>query len=442
MTLRSLTAVLVLLTVARLTAFSQQGAVAAAPKAAEIAGKFGETVEFEDEVKATSYSKSTKGYYLSFGEAYPKQVLSVWVSGELYEKLAGRHAMVGRTVRITGQVQKGDEGPLVKLESRDQFKLIAVDETVLSKPSLDGKQDRDKFRAAVWQTFKRDDFATLEELGQEVRKSRERLNDGTWLSEAFLSAFRLGPKMSKETYIATEERLARWEQAYPNSTILPIVQVGYHLDLAWRWRGTAYASKVSEEGWHGFQSELAIARQILESKGEKAYPEYYVLMEVVALGQGWKKEEFMKLFQQATTIEPDYPDFYTEAAWYLLPRWHGEKGEWEKFAEEQREMRGAGGAGDAIYARIAWFMRNYYDNVFKDSAVSWDHTASGFEYLIRQYPQSRYLKSVYANLCWKAGDRARLRKALPASAADPDMSVWVNLENVGLAEKFAGLKMP
>ena len=57
--------------------------------------------------------------------------------------------------------------------------------------------------------------------------------------------------------------------------------------------------------------------------------------------------------------------------------------------------------------------------------------------MIRQYPDSRYLKSLYANLAWKVGDRVRLRKALPAIKSDPDMTVWVNLENVALAEKFA-----
>jgi hypothetical protein len=38
---------------------------------------------------------------------------------------------------------------------------------------------------------------------------------------------------------------------------------------------------------------------------------------------------------------------------------------------------------------------------------------------------------------WKADDRVRLRKALPAIKSDPDMTIWVNLENVAMAEKFA-----
>ena len=62
---------------------------------------------------------------------------------------------------------------------------------------------------------------------------------------------------------------------------------------------------------------------------------------------------------------------------------------------------------------------------------------SGFDYLIKENSDSRYLKNLYANWAWKADDRVRLRKLLPIIKPDPDMSVWVNLENVAFAEKFA-----
>ena len=48
-----------------------------------------------------------------------------------------------------------------------------------------------------------------------------------------------------------------------------------------------------------------------------------------------------------------------------------------------------------------------------------------------------YLKNAYANLAWGAGDRVRLSKLLAEVKSNPDMNIWVNLENVALAEKFA-----
>src|SRR3954447_14175318 len=87
------------------------------PKASAVATQIGQAAEFQDDVKAVSYSRSTKGYYLSFGAPYPKQILSVWIEGKMYEQLPSHHSMVGRTVRISGQIEKSPTGPLIKLES-------------------------------------------------------------------------------------------------------------------------------------------------------------------------------------------------------------------------------------------------------------------------------------------------------------------------------------
>jgi hypothetical protein len=413
------------------------------PDATHVADKIGQPVEFQDEVKAVSYSRSTKGYYLSFGQAYPKQALSVWMPAQLYDRLPGNRVLVGRTVRIKGALEQSSTGPLVKLQGREDFHLQQVDEAVLTKPTLDGKQDRSQFQTALCQTLRREDFETLETLGQELQKSRERLNDGSWLSEAFFDAFRHGVATSTGRYAEFDQLLAKWEQAQPASPVVPLLRAGLHVDLAWKWRGEGWASTVTPEGWEGFKKELAMARQLLEANpSSKAWPENLALMQTVALGQSWSRDDYERLFAEAIRIEPDYYEFYCNKAYYLLPRWHGRKGEWEEFAEQERQQHGAGGAGDALYARIALSKQRFYDNLFRESAISWDVTASGLEYLIREHPDSRYLKSYYANLAWKLRDRVRLRKALPAIKDDPDMNVWVNLENVALAEKFASSNGP
>src|SRR4051812_46532612 len=118
----------------------------AIPNASQVTDKLGQTVEFQDEVKAVSYSRSTKGYYLSFGEAYPKQMLSVWIDRKIYDRLPVHHSMVGRTVHIAGQLETSPTGPLIKLASAEQFRVMATDESILGKEKLDGKQDRAQFK--------------------------------------------------------------------------------------------------------------------------------------------------------------------------------------------------------------------------------------------------------------------------------------------------------
>src|SRR5438874_13231565 len=80
------------------------------PKASAVAAQIGQAAEFQDDVKAVSYSRSTEGYYLSFGAPYPKQILSVWIDGKMYERLPLHHSMVGRPVRIRGQIEKSPTG--------------------------------------------------------------------------------------------------------------------------------------------------------------------------------------------------------------------------------------------------------------------------------------------------------------------------------------------
>lgn len=412
------------------TAFAQE-----LPDAIHVREQIDQEIEFQDKVEAVSYSRSTHGYYLSFGAPFPAQVLSVWMSRKVYHQLPWDGALVGRNVRIKGWLEASPTGPLVKLEAREAVEVLPVAEAALSKEVLDGKMDRDQFRAAIFQKFEAEDFGTLEVLAEELRQSRERFSDGGWLAETYFSAFGIGSRSSEAAYAAWEQRIAHWEIAHPGSLIALLVRAGYHRDLAWHHRSAKIAKKVKPEQWAGFKSELATARALLESHpAAKMYPEYFSILQSIALGQNWEKDDYLRLFAEATNAEPDYYKFYFKVAQYLLPRWHGHKGDWEAFAETQRQRRGPGAAGDGLYARIAWEMKAYSD--FKNSAMSWDVIASGFEFLIREDSQSRWLKNSYANFAWKMRDRERLRAALPAVRNEPDMNIWVNLENLALAERF------
>lgn len=422
------------------TGLALLGGVAAqeSPDASHVRDRIGQEIEVQDKIEAISYSRSTEGYYLSFGAPYPAQALSVWVSKKLYADLPLKNALVGRVVRIKGQLEASPTGPLLKLESRDAFQLLQVDERALAQVVLDGKMDRDQFTAAVRQKFAAEDFATLEVLAEELRQSRERFIDGSWISAAYYAAFALASNAAPERYDLFAQKIDRWETARPGSLVALLVKAGLHHDLAWKARTGKSAKRVTPEQWAGFKRELAKARQLLENNpAAKMYPEYFSIMQTLALCQNWGKDDYFHLFEEATRTEPDYYTFYFKAAQYLLPRWHGRKGEWEAFAETQRQRRGAGSTGDALYARVAWSLNGSYRNIFRETAVSWEVMASGFDFLIHEHPQSRWIKNAYANFAWKAGDRARLGKALAEIRSDPDMNIWVNLENVGLAERLA-----
>ena len=404
--------------------------------AAGVAPNVGQIVEFQDVVKATSWSRSRNGLYLSFGAPYPRQVLSVFVPEKVYRELPKNLGLLERTVRIKGLLEASPSGPMVNLISLQQFALLPIDESALAKLRLDGEIEREHFMAAEVQVFEREEFSTLEVLAEELRQSRERFSDGTWLMTAFFDALKLPIEATPEHYAATDQKINRWIAAYPASPVPVVAKAGYHVNLAWKWHETQPAGKLTSEALAGFKRELANARQILEANpSAKSCPEYFVKMEMVAKGQRWRREHFVGLFDEAVSREREYYGIYFQAARYYLHC--GKEGDWERFAMQMRQRFGPGGAGDALYARIAWSMRSNYQRMPQGTAVSWEIMATGLEGLMKQYPASRSLKNAYPNFAWRAHDRVRLRAALPAIKANPDMALWVNLENLRLAEQFA-----
>ena len=422
-----------LLVLLQAAAFAQE-----IPGAAESAGKVGQEIQFQDEVKAVSFSRSTKGYYLSFGAAYPKQVLSVWTDEKTYDQLPFTGKLVGRTVRIRGQLEASPTGPLLKLAALDRLEVVETDEAILSQSVLDGQRDRHRFKAAVSQNLARDEFSTLETLAAELLQSREQSADGALLIDCFLYAFIVPVNAPDEDFAFLESKLAAWSRARPESPLVPLLEAQLHRDLAWHAVGTGVFRSITKEHRAIYRKEMATARLILESHaGAKVYPAYYEMLLTVATCQRWARPAFFALVDEATRAHPGYNLFQVAAAERLLPKWGGKPGEWEAYAERERQRLGAGAAGDVLYAEIGWSMQHRYHNMFRETAVHWDTMASGFQHLIKQKPQSEYLKNVYAYFCWKAADRARLREALAPVRANPDMQIWVNLENVAFAEKFA-----
>ena len=106
------------------------------PAAAQVASRIGQEVEFEDVIKASAHSRSKPGRYFSFGAPFPEQVLSVWVSDEVYLQLPHDLGLVGRRVRIKGGLESSPTGPMVTLASPDDFDLSEVKDAMLSKDFL------------------------------------------------------------------------------------------------------------------------------------------------------------------------------------------------------------------------------------------------------------------------------------------------------------------
>jgi len=98
-----------------------------------------------------------------------------------------------------------------------------------------------------------------------------------------------------------------------------------HIIEAWKARGGGYVNTVSDEGWKGFNTHLASARESL-SKAWKLRPEWPLAAErmiYVSLGDSGI-EEMRKWFDRAVAAQIDYPRAWSGLRWGLRPRWHGD----------------------------------------------------------------------------------------------------------------------
>lgn len=219
-----------------------------------------------------------------------------------------------------------------------------------------------------------------------------------------------------------------WEAKYPKSITAQVAKAKFYTTYAWHARSDAYSSEVTEEGWRLFRERLAKARTVLDQAKPltPTCPMWYEVYLTVALGQDWGRAEYDALFKEATTFAPEFSPYDVERATYLLPRWHGKPGEWEKVAAHEIALRGA--AGPEIYAWVIDEQSGYYDNIFKESAASWRQTRKGYDERIARFPKSSALLNSYCRLACLAGDREQAKKLFEMIGDNQIPNAWYKNE--------------
>jgi hypothetical protein len=134
----------------------------------------------------------------------------------------------------------------------------------------------------------------------------------------------------------------------------------------------------------------------------------------------------MALVNEAIAFEPTYMDYYTNAMYFLQPRWYGDKTDCEDFLRAQTDKR-QGVDADIFYARNVWLLDlgRLDSNIFEaHRLLSWGRTRSGFDALLQKYPDSLSVKSEYARLCAQIGDKERAKQLFQEIGNQMDVRVW------------------
>lgn len=266
----------------------------------------------------------------------------------------------------------------------------------------------------VIQALNKKDWDALELLGQVAENDK----DFSVMGYNQVSTFGDALEELKGTSIEKRlEQLQAWQSAKPKSSLAAAAHAELLVTYAWKARGSGWSNSVSEEGWNLMHERLNSARKALSAvsgKGIRKTRGWYKAMSHVALGQGWSHAEYDALFDEARKAYPDFSQFYYDKAYWLLPRWYGEPGEWERFANESADALG-GKEGDMLYARIVWYIHTVVSDELQHSDFSMQRFESGLNAMSQAHSNSPdWVVSPLSELACVAmdrGDREIARRA-------------------------------
>ena len=235
------------------------------------------------------------------------------------------------------------------------------------------------FRAALVQKLDDRQFAELETIERDLLSTKARFAGGDWKVFHFYEALRAG-HVSEDAPIESDwvnviAALTEWQQQSPNSPVPVLLLADAYAGYAWHARGDGRSETVKEAGWSLFKDRLNQAGFYLNSSRRlsgNTNPQWHTIALRIARGLQWPRERTDTLIKEAAVAEPLYQHAYSALAMYLLPRWFGEPGDWERFALDTADRIG-GLEGSAVYNHIVLTVSKQYGSAefFQDNDLNW-----------------------------------------------------------------------
>jgi hypothetical protein len=292
--------------------------------------------------------------------------------------------------------------------------------------------DADRHEQVVREMLRQEKFDELDAVASAERLQKKRFPGGGWqLHDTYL--FISQPSASDGVEVTDADwqahliKLQRWVTMNPNSVTARVALADAYVKYAWFARGTEFGDLVKDESWPLFERRLQMARDVLEKASglKDKCPNWYAVMQSVALGQSWSQDERNALLEQAIKVEPLYYYYYQAHAFALQPRWGGEAGDSEKFADEIATRIG-GKQGAAVYFEIAITLDCVGcaegKAVFK--LLSWERIQKGYAAEEELYGTSNYKLNQFAHLAIRAEDQPVALQAFLHIGSKWSKDVW------------------
>ena len=305
----------------------------------------------------------------------------------------------------------------------------------------DGDFSETAYTDAVWSLLAQQKFEKLETIADEARSSKIRVPGGGWLLYQFYNGVSspLGGKAANDS--AWENHiglLKHWVDERPQSITARVALANAYVNYGWKARGSGYADSVNEDGWKLLSERTEKAASILMDayKLPAKCPYWFGAMHSVGMAAGFDKQQMTTLFQKAIEYEPSYYHMYREYANFLLPKWGGDPGEVEAFADQTYRKVG-GKQGAFLYFEIASVANCDCSQGEQSFSMSWERTKEGYAALEATYGTTNLKRNRMALMAWKAGDRKTAHEMFEQIGDAWDRTTWRSRTSFAQARNWA-----
>ncbi len=293
---------------------------------------------------------------------------------------------------------------------------------------IDGPAAREVLSHTARAAFQAGDYAQLEKIADDLRKTKARFPEGVWKLPSFYDGLKPRPPGGNSPdWKAWFGKLDAWKAAFPDSLTQPVARAEALVNYAWEARGGGYANTVTGEGWKLLAERLGQARGVLEEAAKLSVrdPHWYNVMQSVALGEGWDRDRSEALFAEAVVAEPTYYHYYFSRTSAELPRWGGDPNAWIDFAEEAARKDDPD-EGLAIYTRIFWSHEGAVGGGFQNPRIDWKKVRQGFRDIEKRYPNSNWNLNNFCRFACLAGDRETAHELFGRLGDAVSIPTWGN----------------
>ena len=289
----------------------------------------------------------------------------------------------------------------------------------------------------------RDAFTELDAAADSARVSKDRVEGGTWKLFLFYGAAAnpiSGGRATSAEWNQHVAKLQNWITARPRSITARVALAETYINLAWKARGGGFADTVNAVAGQQFETLIQLAQKTLVDAADlpAKCPQWYFDMMEIARDQGWSKPQMRALFERAIAFEPAYYHYYRAYATNLLPKWNGEPGEVEAFADESYRRIG-GRQGAFVYFEIASVLYCTCSSPPVKPSLSWPTIQEGFAEMEDRYGATTLKLNRFAVLAYLYLDRDIARRTLERVKDQWDPSVWRSKDSFNSARNWVGL---